>query len=170
MGDSELIKKKINIGLLLTGNKYIAKNKMKQNTYLPSLIKIYCLQLHETIDSSVYRRLLALCPGIDKNEQKTYVYEPLSEYFISVDDSNINQLHFQLRYEKDKLLELGVASKITVEILDQLKEILNHNNENIYFELKTLVDSNTNTNWDEMASNMYDQDLADENDLLEDDS
>ena len=61
--------------LLLTRNKYIAKNKMKQNTYLPSLIKIYCLQLHETIDSSVYRRLLAVCPGIDKNERKTYIYE-----------------------------------------------------------------------------------------------
>ena len=110
LGDSVLIKKKLNIGLLLTGNKYIAKNKMKQNTYLPSLIKIYCLQLHETIDSSVYRRLLAVCPGMDKNEQNTYVYELLSEYFISVDDSNISQLHFELRDEKDKLLELGVGA------------------------------------------------------------
>ena len=68
LGDSEVIRKKLNIGRLLTGNKYIAKYKMKQNTYLPSLIKMYCLQLHETIDSSVYRRLLSVCPGIDKNE------------------------------------------------------------------------------------------------------
>lgn len=91
---------------------------MKQNTYLPSLIKICCLQLHETIDSSVYRRLLAVCPGIDKNERKIYVYKPLSEYFIYVDDSDINQLHFELRDEKDKLLELrvGAATYIRLEI------------------------------------------------------
>ena len=33
--------------------------------------------------------------------------------------------------------------------------------------LKTIVDNNTTTNWDEMASNMYAQDLANENDLLD---
>ena len=93
---------------------------MKQNTYLPSLIKIYCLQLHETIDSSVYRRLLAVCPGIDKNERKTYVYEPLSEYFISVDDSDINQLHFELRDERDKLSIHDLYIKIRIFKLIQI--------------------------------------------------
>jgi len=39
---------------------------MRQNTYLPLLIKIYGSQLHQTIESSVYTRLLAVCPGIDK--------------------------------------------------------------------------------------------------------
>ena len=32
--------------------------------------------------------------------------------------------------------------------------------------LKTIVDNDTTTNWDEMTSNMYAQDLADDNDLL----
>ena len=57
--------------------------------------------------------------------------------------------------------------KISKEILYQLKEILNHDNEIIYYKLKTMVDKNTNTNWDEMVNNMYAQDLADENNLLD---
>ena len=89
---------------------------MKQNTYLPSLIKIYCLQLQETIESSAYRRLLAICPGINKNDRNTYVYEPLTEYFIPVAVSDINQLHFEIKDEQDNFLELGVGAATYIRL------------------------------------------------------
>ena len=38
------------------------------------------------------------------------------EYFISADVSTINQLHFELRDEKDKLVELGVGAATYIRL------------------------------------------------------
>ena len=106
-----LIKNKKTVGFeLMPGKSYETKNKIRQNTYLPTLIKIYCFQLDETIESSNFTRLLAVCPGIDKNDRNIYEYQPLTEHFSSIAVSEINKLNFELRDEKDSLLELDVGA------------------------------------------------------------
>ena len=124
---------------------------MKQNTYLPLIIKIYCLQLHEIIESSTYRRPLAICPGINKNDRNTYVYEPLTEYFIPVAVSDINQLHFKIKDEQDIFLELGVGAATYIRL--QVKQTIDEgkmepisilSNDKVS---KQLYPSNTNSNF-----------------------
>ena len=106
-----LVKNKKIVGFeLMPGKSYETKNKIRQNTYLPTLIKIYCLQLDETIESSNFTRLLAVCPGIDKNDRQIYEYQPLTEHFSSIAVSEMNKLNFELRDEKDSLLELDVGA------------------------------------------------------------
>ena len=107
--------------------------------------------MHETIDSSVYRRLLAVCPGIDKNDRKTYICEPLSEYFTSVADSDINQLHFEIRDEKDENLELNVGAATYIRF--KFKQNIDQGKMNTINILrddkvsKRLYRSNTHTNF-----------------------
>ena len=79
------------IGLVIKlGQKYTTSYKLKQN--LPSFIKIYCSQLNETIESSKCSKLLAICPGIDKNNSGIYHYQPLTEHFCSL-AGEINQMN-----------------------------------------------------------------------------
>ena len=74
-----------------SGQKYTTSYKLKQN--LPAFIKIYCLQLNETIESSKCSKLLAICPGIDKNDSGIYHYQPLTEHFFLL-GGEINQMNF----------------------------------------------------------------------------
>ena len=110
---------KNSIGLdLMTGKDYETNNKLRQNTYLPSLIKIYCSQLNETIESSNFSRLLCVCPGIDMNDSNTYEYQPLTEHFSDIAVSDLEKLNFELKDEKGSLLELdiGAATYIRLKI------------------------------------------------------
>ena len=102
------------IGFEITpGNQYLTSTKLKQN--LPSYIKIYCSQLNETIESSKCSRLLAICPGIDKNDSKIYHYQPHTEHFHALADQ-INQMKFELKNENDELLEFGVGTATYIKL------------------------------------------------------
>ena len=143
---------KNSIGLdLMTGKDYETNNKLRQNTYLPSLIKIYCSQLNETIESSNFSRLLCVCPGIDMNDSNTYEYQPLTEHFSDIAVSDLEKLNFELKDEKGSLLELdiGAATYIRLKIKQNIDD-LNMNTINIFSndkKSKQLYPDNTNTNF-----------------------
>lgn len=90
----------------------------QRDFYLPSLIKVYCSQIQETIESSKYSRLLAVCPGIDQNNREIYEYEPINQVCLPIANSHLNKLHFELKDSNDNLLELdvGTATYIRVKI------------------------------------------------------
>ena len=113
-----------------SGQKYTTSYKLKQN--LPAFIKIYCLQLNETIESSKCSKLLAICPGIDKNDSGIYHYQPLTEHFRSL-AGEINQMNFELRDERGELLEMdvGTATYIRLKIIHNKEHQLNMTTVNI---------------------------------------
>ena len=123
----KVVKPKKIVGLkILPGKEYVSTHKIRQDTYLPNLIKIYCSQLDETIDSSKFNRLLAVCPGIGENNRQIYEYQPLNLNFARIAVSELDKLYFELRNEKDELLELDIGTASYLRLLlqpnkDQLK-------------------------------------------------
>ena len=141
------------IGLdLMTEKVYEVTNKLlQQNTYLPSLIKIYCSQLNEKIESSNYSRLLCVCPGIDINDGNTYEYQPLTEHFSDIAVSDLEKLDFELRDEKGSLLEMDIGAATYIRLkIHQNNDDLKMNTINIFSndkKSKELYPYNTNTNF-----------------------
>ena len=140
------------IGLdLMTGKDYESSKELRQNTYLPSLIKLYCFQLDESIESSNFTRLLAVCPGIGKNDSNIYEYQPLTEHFSGIAVSDLEKLSFEIRDEKDSLLELDVGAATYIRLkINQNNDDINMDTINIFSndkKSKQLYPGNTNTNF-----------------------
>lgn len=87
--------------------------------YLPQIIKIYCDQIENSIESSNTKKLLVVMPGFNDNDCGKYDHYPINPMIVKLDGAFINSFKFKLVNEAGKLLKLssGFATYIKVSLL-----------------------------------------------------
>ena len=90
-----------------------------KNKYVPQIIKIYCDQVENTIESNEIKKLLVVLPGFNDNDCNKYNHYPINPLLLKLDGTFINSFNFKLADEKGELLKLssGFATYIKVSLL-----------------------------------------------------
>ena len=97
----------------------LSEKKFDINYHLPQIVKVYCNQVENSIESSSMRRLAGVMPGVYDNDRKKYNFYPISPMDLRLGSSFINSFEFKLADENGETLKLGsgFASYIKVSMV-----------------------------------------------------
>ena len=114
---------------LRSSMKYRAGHPIYTELELPSVIKVYCSQLSESVDGHSYHRLLAVCPGPSDNSGGVYTHAPTQPLPIKIDVSELTDCQLEIRDQDNDPINftLGTASYIKLDYSsnDNAMEIIN---------------------------------------------
>ena len=85
------------------------ENEYNKKVLLPKIIKIYCNEIVDTVESSSRNKLLAILPGVEKNDGNSYNYELMTNVSVPLSSSYINSIDFELKDEYDNRLEFAAG-------------------------------------------------------------
>ena len=98
-----------NINFMRIKQSIQCENQYNKNVLLPKIIKIYCNEIVDTVESSSRNKLLAILPGIEKNDGNSYNYELMTNVSVKLSSSYINSIDFELKDEYDVRLEFAAG-------------------------------------------------------------
>ena len=95
-----------------------AQIPFNKNLHLPNIIKIYCNEANNIIDSGKIKKIAAVLPGVLKNDCMRYDFYPINPIKINLRSSFINSFRFRLGDEEGNRLKFsdGFATYIKVSV------------------------------------------------------
>ena len=101
-----------------------AQTAFNKNLHLPNIIKIYCNEADNIIDSGKIRKIAAVLPGVVKNDCMRYDYYPINPIKINLRSNFINSFRFRLGNEEGSRLKFsdGFATYIKVSLTSPIKK------------------------------------------------
>ena len=126
------------------------EKEIYQNQFIPSLVKVYCKQIDENIESSGKSRLLAICPGVDNNDQDIYSFEPIASTRSKINVSDFTSCRIELLDQNNKRLNFSLGGATYIRLIISKNNTKNEMFISVHSDdvfSKKLFTNNSNTNF-----------------------